>query len=235
MSIRLEMINVSKKFKKKIALHPFSLKVMEGECIALCGGNGAGKSTLLHILAGISRPSTGTVKIGQISLQQSRKEYVSHIGYMPDEFFAQETMTVAEFLRFYARLRKTSFSRVAELIQAMGLEKKKNEQIRNLSKGMRQRLLFGQALLGFPPVLILDEPTNGLDPNWIDAFIQLLKDRKQAGTTIVFSTHMMDVAAEVADRVIFMEDGQEVMVLANNYRNPGEFMDKLLHLYRKKG
>lgn len=234
MNIRLEIKGVTKQFKKKTALFPFSLKASEGECIALCGGNGAGKSTLLHILAGISAPSSGTVLIDKMDLLKNRKAYVSHIGYMPDDFFAQDTMTVWEFLIFYARFRKVTDYRVKEVIRDVGLENKKYDTIKQLSKGMRQRLLFGQAIISYPLVLILDEPTNGLDPYWIDVFIKLLIEIKQSGTTIIFSTHMMDVAAEVADQVIFMENGKQVSSLSNNHQNNQQFMDKLLHLYRRR-
>lgn len=234
MTNRLEIKSASKVFKKKIALHPFSLKVAAGECIALCGGNGAGKSTLLHILAGISSPGEGTVIIEDVDLLKNRKSYVSLIGYMPDEFYAQETLTVQEFLCFYGSFRNIPQTRIMEVIRILGLEEKKHEMVKHLSKGMRQRLLFGQAWAATPAVLILDEPTNGLDPYWIDVFITLLKDIKNSGSTIIFSTHMMDVASEVADRVLFMEDGKLVTMLKNDHINTNKFMVDLLHLYRKQ-
>jgi ABC-2 type transport system ATP-binding protein len=233
MKCRLEIQSVSKEFKKKVALHPFSLLANEGECIVLCGGNGAGKSTLLHILAGISSPGEGTVTINNVSLMKNRKKYVSLIGYMPDEFFAQETMTVKEFLTFYGNFRKVPDSRVNEVILTLGLEEKRNERIKHLSKGMRQRLLFGQAWIANPALLILDEPTNGLDPYWINVFINLLKKIKQSGTTIIFSTHMMDVAAEVGDQVIFMENGEMIAAITNNHVDPQRFMVDLLSRYRQ--
>lgn len=172
---RLEISSVSKRFKNRTALYPFSLNVDSGECIALCGGNGAGKSTLLQIIAGISDSGEGTVKIDGIDLKINRSEYVSSLGYMPDEFFAQETMTVTEFLTFYGTFRKVGQTRIKEVIQVLGLGGKRNTMIKHLSKGMRQRLLFGQAWAANPAVLILDEPTNGLDPYWINMFIDLLK------------------------------------------------------------
>lgn len=230
----LVITEVAKLFKRKTALHPFSITVNEGECIALCGGNGAGKSTLLHILAGISEPSTGTITINGIDLTKNRKGYLTLIGYMPDEFNAQETLTVTEFLTFYAAMLKTPEQQVQEGIRIVGLQEKKNEQIKHLSKGMRQRLLFGQAWIRQPKVLILDEPTNGLDPYWIDIFIDLLNQLKKSGTTIIFSTHMMDVAAETADRVIFMEDGKQTSILENSYENPHVFTEELLQFYRNK-
>ncbi|MEH7501243.1 ABC transporter ATP-binding protein [Neobacillus drentensis] len=234
MTNRLEVKNVSKLFRKKIALHPFSLLAECGECIVLCGGNGAGKSTLLHIIAGISSPGDGTVIIDKIDIKNNRNNYVSLIGYMPDEFFAQETMTVTEFLTFYGTFRKVAQSRVKEVIQVLGLEAKKDNMIKHLSKGMRQRLLFGQAWIANPAVLILDEPTNGLDPYWIDVFIDLLKKIKKSGTTIIFSTHMMDVAAEVADQIVFMENGKQIEKIKNDHVNPKQFMVELLNRYRHK-
>ncbi|MBO0959058.1 ABC transporter ATP-binding protein [Neobacillus sp. MM2021_6] len=225
--------NVSKVFKQKTALHSFSLTAEDGECIVLCGGNGAGKSTLLQIIAGISPPGVGTVLINQVDIKENRKQYVSLIGYMPDEFFAQESLSVIEFLTFYGTFRKVAQPRIMEVIDTLGLEAKRDEMIKHLSKGMRQRLLFGQAWLAAPAVLILDEPTNGLDPYWIDVFIELLKKIKQSGTTIIFSTHMMDVAAEVADQVIFMENGRMIEAIRNDHVNTKQFMVDLLNRYRK--
>ncbi|MFK9090181.1 ABC transporter ATP-binding protein [Bacillus salipaludis] len=230
----IDIKNVSKVFKQKTALYPLSLTAADGECIVLCGGNGAGKSTLLHIIAGISTPNDGTVRINQVDIKQNRMQYVSLIGYMPDEFFAQETLTVKEFLTFYGTFRKTSQSRVEDVIHLLGLAAKKDVMMKHLSKGMRQRLIFGQAWLANPSVLILDEPTNGLDPYWIDVFIGMLKKIKQSGTTIIFSTHMMDVAAEVADRVIFMENGRMIEAIQNDHSNPKQFMMELLGRYRQK-
>ncbi|MFJ7728312.1 ABC transporter ATP-binding protein [Neobacillus sp. NPDC097160] len=230
----IDIKNVSKVFKQKTALYPLSLTAADGECIVLCGGNGAGKSTLLHIIAGISAPNDGTVLINQVDIKQNRMQYVSLIGYMPDEFFAQETLTVKEFLTFYGTFRKTSQSRVEDVIHLLGLAAKKDVMMKHLSKGMRQRLLFGQAWLANPSVLILDEPTNGLDPYWIDVFIGMLKKIKQSGTTIIFSTHMMDVAAEVADRIIFMENGRMIEAIQNDHSNPKQFMMELLGRYRQK-
>ncbi|WML41166.1 ABC transporter ATP-binding protein [Neobacillus sp. OS1-2] len=225
--------NVSKIFKQKTALHSFSLTAEDGECIVLCGGNGAGKSTLLQIIAGISPPGDGTVLINQVDIKGNRKQYVSLIGYMPDEFFAQESLSVIEFLTFYGTFRKVAQPRIMEVIDTLGLEAKRDEMIKHLSKGMRQRLLFGQAWLAAPAVLILDEPTNGLDPYWIDVFIELLNKIKQSGTTIIFSTHMMDVAAEVADQVIFMENGRMIEAIRNDHVNTKQFMVDLLNRYRK--
>lgn len=206
----LDVVGVAKTYKTKYALMPVSLQATSGECVVLCGGNGAGKSTLLHILAGVLAPTAGTVALHGVSLQKNREAYISRIGYMPDDFHAPPMMTVQEFLSFYASLRHVSSEKIEKTLHDIGLEKQKKEWIKQLSKGMRQRLLFGQALLGEPKLLLLDEPTNGLDPFWVDRFVDILKERKKKGTIIVFSTHMMDVAAEVGDRVLFMKNGEIV-------------------------
>ncbi|WP_410984712.1 ABC transporter ATP-binding protein [Bacillus cereus] len=212
----LKLKEVCKRYKKKKALSPTSLQSKEGECIVLCGGNGAGKSTLLEIIAGISIPTTGTVQLGDIELEKDRKRYVSEIGYMPDDFHAQQDMTVQEFLLFYAAFRNVGKKRVQEIIKMLGLSEKQNERLHRLSKGMRQRVLFGQACLANPRILILDEPTNGLDPYWVDEFLTILKILKKSGTMIIFSTHMMDVAAEIGDRIFFMKEGKVIQEIKNN-------------------
>ncbi|EJQ96258.1 ABC transporter ATP-binding protein [Bacillus cereus] len=212
----LNLNEVCKRYKKKIALSPISFQSKEGECIVLCGGNGAGKSTLLDIIAGITTPTTGSVQLGNIELQKDRKQYVSEIGYMPDDFHAQQDMTVQEFLLFYAAFRNIGKEKVLAIIKTIGLNEKQNERLHRLSKGMRQRLLFGQACLGNPKILILDEPTNGLDPYWLDEFLTILKTLKRNGTMIIFSTHMMDVAAEIGDRILFMKEGKVIQEIKND-------------------
>lgn len=233
-SSALEIRQVAKSDRQKPRLKPFSLKAEQGQCIALCGGNGAGKTTLLHILAGILSPTEGTVMLDTIDMKKNRKAYLAQIGYMPDEFYAQELMTVTEFLNYYAALQGIQTERVNEVIISLGLEEKRDEQIKHLSKGMRQRLLFGQAWIRDPQVLLLDEPTNGLDPYWIDVFISILEKIKAGGTTIIFSTHMMDVAAEIADLVIFMEKGEMSASVVNPHQDTEQFMEELLQFYRKK-
>ncbi|MGG2092693.1 ABC transporter ATP-binding protein [Bacillus sp. S13(2024)] len=222
----LQVSKVSKQYKTKQALSHFSIQVDGGTCIVLCGGNGAGKSTLLHILAGISKPTEGTIVLNGVTLHENRNAYVSQIGYMPDDFHAQEMMTVQEFLSFYGVLRKASQKQIKEILEKIGLVEKRNELVKHLSKGMRQRLVFGQALLGKPKLLLLDEPTNGLDPFWVNAFVEVLQDIKKEGTIVIFSTHMMDVAAEIGDCILFMKDG----IVTKRIEHKGSKEEKTLHL-----
>ncbi|WP_404328148.1 ABC transporter ATP-binding protein [Mesobacillus maritimus] len=223
---------VSKVYKKKTALHPCSFEANEGTCVVLCGGNGAGKSTLLQIIAGILDPSSGKTSINEQEIKYAREKYLEEIGFMPDDFHAQEMMTVEEFLRFYGSLRKVKSERINEVMRLIGLEGKKGELVKSLSKGMRQRLLFGQSILARPMVLLLDEPTNGLDPYWVNQFVTILKEIKKNGTIIVFSTHMMDVAAETGDTVLFMKQGKVIQTIQHE-NNVEETTMKLLKLHRQ--
>ncbi|REJ19978.1 MAG: ABC transporter ATP-binding protein [Bacillaceae bacterium] len=227
----LQVSDVSKKYKTKVVLSSMSLEAKKGECIVLCGGNGAGKSTLLRILAGISKPSSGDIILNNVSLIKNRKNYIEQIGYMPDDFHAQQFMTLQEFLSFYAKLRKKDQSSVKDILKKIGLEEFKRELVKNVSKGMRQRLLLGQALLGNPKLLLLDEPTNGLDPFWIDQFVNLIKEQKMKGTIIIFSTHMMDVAAEAGDQILFIKEGSIIDHMKNTIHKEKTAL-QLLRLYR---
>jgi ABC-type multidrug transport system ATPase subunit len=228
----LKVDGVSKVYKKKTALAPCSFQAMQGTCVVLCGGNGAGKSTLLQIIAGILSPSSGTITINDKEISLDRKKYLTEIGFMPDDFHAQKTMTVKEFLHFYGSIRKVKKERVDDIIDLIGLSDKRNELVKSLSKGMRQRLLFGQSIIAKPNVLLLDEPTNGLDPYWINWFVEMINEIKKAGAIIVFSTHMMDVAAETGDVILFMKEG-EVIQTINNNKNIEETTIKLMKLYRQ--
>ena len=223
---------VSRVYKKKTALYPCSFEVTEGTCVVLCGGNGAGKSTLLQIMAGILNPSSGTTSINGKGIKFDRDNYLKEIGFMPDDFHAQEMMTVEEFLRFYGSLRKVKRDRIDEVIELIGLDDQKRALVKSLSKGMRQRLLFGQSILAGPPVLLLDEPTNGLDPYWVNQFVEILNRMKKSGTIIVFSTHMMDVAAETGDVILFMKQGKVIQTIKNE-SSIEETTMKLMKLHRQ--
>ncbi|RID82727.1 ABC transporter ATP-binding protein [Peribacillus asahii] len=207
---RLKVDGVSKVYKEKTALHPCSFEAEAGSCVVLCGGNGAGKSTLLQMIAAISIPTTGTTIIDDINIKDDRESYLKKIGFMPDDFYAQEMMTVEEFLNFYGAFRKVKKERVNQVVELIGLTDKRRELVKSLSKGMRQRLIFGQSILAEPAVLLMDEPTNGLDPYWVNRFVEIVNEVKKSGTTIVFSTHMMDVAAETGDLIVFMKQGEVI-------------------------
>ena len=229
---RLKVDGVSKVYKEKTALHPCSFEAEAGSCVVLCGGNGAGKSTLLQMIAAISTPTTGTTIIDDINIKDDRESYLKKIGFMPDDFYAQEMMTVEEFLNFYGAFRKVTKERINQVIELIGLTDKRRELVKSLSKGMRQRLIFGQSILAEPAVLLMDEPTNGLDPYWVNRFVEIVSEIKKSGTTIVFSTHMMDVAAETGDLIVFMKQGEVIEKIVHK-RTVEETTIQLMKLHRQ--
>ncbi|ASS76758.1 ABC transporter ATP-binding protein [Tumebacillus algifaecis] len=205
-----EVENVSKTIKGKTLLHPLSFALSEGKVLALCGGNGAGKSTLLKMIAGISRPTTGTIRLMNIEPERDRTAYAERLGFMPDDFQFSVGLSAWDTLQFYAGLRGVGKRRVAEVLERVGLTAARNQSVTSFSKGMRQRLLFAQSLLAEPALLVLDEPTNGLDPFWMESFIHLLQEIKQAKQTVIFSTHQLDVATAAADEVLFLNGGKAI-------------------------
>lgn len=205
----LELAQVRKDIRGKTIVHPVDASLPPGQVLALCGGNGAGKSTILRMIAGIGLPTAGTIRICGRTHKEDRKGYSSSMGYMPDDFNFGEALTALETLEFYAALRgKEALARIDKVLEEIGLAAVKSKKVSSFSKGMRQRLLFGQALLGQPELLVLDEPTNGLDPYWLHAFVDLVNKRKQLGQAVVFSTHQLEAAEMTADHVILLHEGR---------------------------
>ena len=202
--IRIEHIN--KSFGAQQVLKDINLEIPAGQVLGLLGPNGAGKSTLMKILIGLWKPDNGSVSVP------------ARIGYLPENNPLYEEMYVTEYLRFMAEMTGISTSRdleVSTLIEKVGLTPEKHKHIRELSKGYRQRVGLAQALLGDPELLILDEPTTGLDPNQlveIRALIrniasqQLIANSQQP--TILLSTHIMQEVREMCDRVVILDHGQ---------------------------
>ena len=200
---------MTKAIKNQVLVEPIDVRLDKGQVLALCGGNGAGKSTILRMLAGILRPSGGSVRLNGWEWASNRAEYAKQLGYMPDDYSFSPGLTAGEALNFWAALRGISKLRVQEVLETVGLEHKRSGRVQTFSKGMRQRLLFAQAILAEPPLLLMDEPTNGLDPYWMDEFVRLLDGLKQKGHAVVFSTHQLQVAEDIADRVVFLIEGRK--------------------------
>jgi ABC-type multidrug transport system ATPase subunit len=205
----LELQQVRKDIRGKTIVYPFDYSLPAGSVLALCGGNGAGKSTILRMIAGIGRPTSGTIKLCGRTWKDGREAYSSSMGYMPDDFQFGQSLTAGETMEFYAALRgKEATARIDTVLEEVGLKEVKGKKVSAFSKGMRQRLLFGQALLGQPEILVLDEPTNGLDPYWLQAFVELVNKCKEQGQSVVFSTHQLEAAELTADHVILLHQGR---------------------------
>ena len=208
--IAIEISELSKKVRKKQLLEPLNYQIKKGNVVALCGGNGAGKSTLIRLIIGLLKPTTGTVTMNGYTYKQNKRKFIEQFGYMPDDFQFQKSITAKETIRFYAKLKKISEKRAVETLETVGLLEKQNEKVGTFSKGMKQRLLLAQALLADPDILILDEPTNGLDPYWMNELSDIMLQRKKAGQTVIFSTHDLHVAEKVADEVLFLSNGKVI-------------------------
>lgn len=206
----LEIDQVQKTINNKTIVHPFSLRIEPGEVVALCGGNGAGKSTILRMIVGILRPTSGTIQLNGLNWKDHRVDYLQQIGYMPDHFTFSPGLTASETITFYAELRNRTAQEAEHVLQLVGLSEHRSKRVSQFSKGMTQRLLFAQAILAKPALVILDEPTNGLDPYWMDGFVELVRELKRAGQSVLFSTHQLQVADAIADRAIFLMNGQIV-------------------------
>ena len=198
---------LNKKIKGQTLVHEVSFEVAGGSIVGLCGGNGAGKSTILRMIAGILQPTSGNIHVGGLQWKEDRQKFAGQMGYMPDDFQFPAGLTAEEILSFWASLRRVPESRVREVLAMVGLDDKRNKRVSTFSKGMRQRVLFAQAMLSSPPLILMDEPTNGLDPYWMQEFVAILKNVKLKGQTVLFSTHQLDIAEELADEVIFLNDG----------------------------
>ncbi|MGJ7920650.1 ABC transporter ATP-binding protein [Neobacillus sp. LXY-4] len=203
----LEINNITKTFQKTEVVSPFSLQLDEGQIGVLVGGNGAGKSTIIKMIGGIFQPSSGEITVCGLNYRD-RKNYPNKISYMPDDFHFPSGLTVKEWLNFYAKLSKVSEGQTDKALKLVGLHTKQGEMLSHLSKGMRQRLLFAQAYIRDNDLILLDEPTNGLDPYWVSSFADILLQLRSAKKTILLSTHQLDVAATIADVVIFLHQGK---------------------------
>ncbi|MCU6712007.1 ABC transporter ATP-binding protein [Paenibacillus sp. J5C_2022] len=198
---------IGKTIKKQPVIKDFSLSMNKGQIVALCGGNGAGKSTVLRMVAGIMQPDCGSIRIGGLAWRQDRIRYAEQIGYMPDDYRFSSGMTAMETMTFWAKLKGLSKQSAIERLQQVGLQETGSKPVTSFSKGMRQRVLYAQAQLARPPLLLMDEPTNGLDPYWMDEFVRLVRQAAGQGQTVLFSTHQLQIAASAADRIVFLNEG----------------------------
>lgn len=206
----VQLHQVHKVIKDQPIIRGISLAARRGEVVALCGGNGAGKSTLIKMLAGIMQPTQGRITVGGIGWKEDRRRYAAQIGYMPDDYRFTGSFTALETLTYWARLRGLGRSRAAEMLAETGLDQTGRKPVSSFSKGMRQRLLLAQALLARPPLLLMDEPTNGLDPYWMESFVGLIRKAAGQGQTVLFSTHQLPIAEALADRIVFLRGGEAV-------------------------
>lgn len=205
------MIHVShltKKFGGLTAVDDLTFTVGQGEVVALWGANGAGKTTVLRCLLNLT-PYQGDITIAGMNAAKQGKAIRQRIGFVPQELTFHDDMTVQETMQFYALLRKLGYDYdIMPLLASLALAPHQNKRVRDLSGGLKQRLALALALLSDPPILFLDEPTASLDVNARHDFLTLLLELKQAGKTMIFSSHRLEEMLTLADRVLVMAQGR---------------------------
>lgn len=205
MSIKVSA--VSKIYNTQKALNTISFSAEKGEIIGFLGPNGAGKSTMMKILTGYLKPDEGEVFVDEIDVLKNPLEAQKNIGYLPEHNPLYSDMYVREYLQFQASIFNIDKSQINLCIHKVGLQSEAHKKIRQLSKGYQQRVGLAAAILHNPSVLILDEPTTGLDPNQLAEIRMLIKELGK-DKTVLFSTHIMQEVEAVCDRVIIIKKGE---------------------------
>jgi lipooligosaccharide transport system ATP-binding protein len=206
--------DVSKSFKDVKAVDNINLSIEEGECFGLLGPNGAGKTTLIRLITAISSPTTGRILVAGRDVTTHSRETKAILGVVPQIDNLDEDLTVSQnlsaFARYFSIPRQKAKQRTLDLLQMVKLEEKQNSKIKTLSGGMRRRLLIARGLVNEPKMLILDEPTVGLDPQARHLVWQKLGEFKASGITQLLCTQTMEEAAILCDRVAIMNRGRIV-------------------------
>ena len=207
MTISIKDLN--KKYGEQWALKNVSLNVDKGEVIGLLGPNGAGKSTLMKCIVGALEPTSGEILVNDLAVRDNAFETKQFIGYLPENNPLYMDMYVKEYLTFVADIRKQTTQSIDQVIEKVGLTPEKNKKIKQLSKGYKQRVGLAQAIIHQPDILILDEPTNGLDPNQIIEIRNLIKEVGE-NKTVIISTHIMQEVAALCSRVVLLNKGEKL-------------------------
>ncbi len=241
---RIKLENVHKKYGHQQVLQEVSFEINKGEIVGLLGPNGAGKSTLMKIITGYVKADTGQVSVMDMAVDQNPVAIKKHIGYLPEHNPLYLDMYVREYLSFTASVYQVNQSQVSRVIEMTGLSPEAHKKIAQLSKGYRQRVGLAAALIHDPDILILDEPTTGLDPNQLVEIRQLIKDLGR-DKTVILSTHIMQEVEQMADRVLIINKGkilsdanlkqlksgqQQIIEVEFDLRIEQEFLDQLPHI-----
>ena len=208
----IEITGLTKRYGDFTAVDALDLTVPRGELFGFLGPNGAGKTTTMRMLAGILRPTSGTVKIAGLDVWRDPVGAKSKLGFIPDRPFIYEKLTGVEFIRFVAGLYgqhgEVVERRGRELLALFDLEEWRDELVESYSHGMRQKLIIASAFVHRPEVIVVDEPHVGLDPKSIKILRDLFKEYTRRGHTILMSTHTLEVAERLCDRIAIIQGGK---------------------------
>ena len=217
----ISISNLSKSFHHKVALDQVTLAISEGEVFGFLGPSGAGKTTTINILTGQMKPDNGTAMIFGKDCQHIQPGDLRQIGIMSDSVGFYEKMTVIDNLTFFAKFHGVELAEVEQLLKRLDLYDARKSKAEKLSTGMKQRLLLIRAILHRPKILFLDEPTSGLDPSLSRKVHDILMELKEEGTTIFLTTHDMEEATKLCDRIALLHKGKLV-----EYGRPQEIIQK---------
>lgn len=211
----IEVKNVTKKYGKAVAVDDISFEIKEGEIVGLLGPNGAGKSTTMNMLTGFIEQTEGEIIVDGYNMLKKPKKAKKEIGYMPEGVPLYMDLTVKEFVTYMAEIkkvdRKTRKEEVEKIIEKTGLKDVEKKLIRNLSRGYKQRTGMAGALVGAPKILILDEPTVGLDPKQITEIRNLIKELGKTHT-VILSSHILSEVSQICNKVIIINKGKLVAI-----------------------
>jgi ABC-2 type transport system ATP-binding protein len=209
-NLAVQTHELTRRFGKFVAVNRVSIEVKQGEIFGFLGANGAGKTTMIRMLCGLLKPSDGQATVAGLDVYKKSEKIKQNIGYMSQKFSLYEDLTISENIEFYGGVyglsRDAIDERKTELLRQVGLETFKTRLTRDLPVGFKQRLALGCALLHDPPILFLDEPTSGVDPEARRSFWDLIYATSEKGKTIFVTTHFMD-EAEYCHRLSIMRDG----------------------------
>jgi ABC-2 type transport system ATP-binding protein len=210
--IRLE--HLKKRYGNLEAVHDLTLEIQTGELFCFLGPNGAGKTTSIKMMTGLVKPDAGRIELAGVDAGKEPIRARSQVGYIPDMPFLYDRLTPMEFLRFTGELYGMSAEEVAEkapqMLETFGMSERAHTLNRDLSHGMRQRIIYAASLLHEPKILLVDEPFIGLDPHSIRLIKDLLRDHTRKGMTVLMTTHILAIAEEIGDRIGIMDHGHLV-------------------------
>lgn len=242
----IQITSISKNYRQQKAVDNISFTAKKGEIVGFLGPNGAGKSTIMKILTGFIKPTDGTALVNKIDVITNPIAAQKHIGYLPEHNPLYLEMFVREYLQFQASIYKVKKSTINSVIEKVGLTNEATKKISQLSKGYRQRVGLASAILHNPSVLILDEPTTGLDPNQLVEIRELIKELGK-DKTVLFSTHIMQEVEAVCNRVIIINKGkmivdkhlselksgnEQVIKVSFDYKVEEQFLKQLPNIYK---
>ena len=211
----IEVKNVSKKYGDFEAIKDISFKIDEGEIVGFLGPNGAGKSTTMNMITGFIEPTSGKIIVNGFDIDRKAKKAKKEIGYMPENVPLYNDLTVKEFISYMADLklikRKEKKAEVERVLNAVGVKDVQNKLIKNISRGYKQRVSLAGALVGNPKILILDEPTVGLDPKQVTEIRELIRSLKEKHT-VILSSHILSEVSQMCNKVIIINKGEIIKI-----------------------